>query len=197
MQNSKQFKPTFEKGLFMRCCLMFAMLLLTAALVRADVESGPTVGEKVPALKVYAVTGNVDEKELDYTEERKDRPTVYLLVDRTKFSRPIARFMKTLDDKLSGIVNDSYIVGVWLTDDVGKTKNYLPQAQQSLNFSNTALTLSDGLSGPTGWGVNSSADLTVVVANKGKVVAHFGFVSVNETLARQVIEPLKKAVDGQ
>ena len=180
----------------MRYCLTIGIMLL-AAVARADVESGPTTGEKAPALKVYAVTGNIDEGEVDYIAERKDKPTVYLLVDRSKFSRPIARLMKTLDEKLSGEVNDSYIVGVWLTDDVEKTKSYLPQAQQSLSFSNTGLTLFSGLGGPTGWGVNSSADLTVVVVNQGKVVSHYGFVSVNETLARRVIADLKKSVDGK
>jgi hypothetical protein len=181
----------------MRAALFAFAVLGTCGLAWADVESGPTTGEKVPELKVQAVEGMIEDKEVDYAAERKDSPTVYLFVDRSKFSRPIARLMKTLDEKLPGEVGGTYIVAVWLTDDVEKTKEYLPVAQQSLGFGNTALTYFNGLGGPTGWGVNSSADLTVVVANQGKVVAHFGFVSVNETLARRVMSELKKSVDGK
>src|SRR3954469_22177606 len=67
-----------------------------------DVESGPKKGEKVPALKVYDVTGENKEKTVDYAGLRKEKPTVYLFVGagedaRGKFDRPMNKFIKTLD----------------------------------------------------------------------------------------------------
>jgi hypothetical protein len=171
----------------------FAVLFWLVEPALADVDSGPATGEKVPALKVHAVVGNAEGKEIDYAAERKDSPTVYLLVDRARFSRPIARFMKELDGKVSDAAKGAYVVAVWLSDDLDKTKEYLPVAQKSLSFQNTALTAFANQAGPEGWGVNSTADLTVVVANQGKVVARFGFVSVNETLVARVVEELKKS----
>ena len=167
-------------------------VLLFAATAWADVESGPTVGEAVPALKVQAVVGSAAGKELDYAAERKAEPTIYLLVERTRFSRPMARFMKELDGKLGDAPQGTQIVAVWLTDDLAKTKAYLPVAQMSLNFSNTALAVVDGVASPDGWGLHPDADLTVVVAVDGKVAKRWGFVSVNDTLVPQVIEAFKK-----
>ncbi len=50
----------------------------------ADVPSGPAVGDKVPPLKVFAVTGAVGNKEVDYAAARKDKPTIYNFVQTDK-----------------------------------------------------------------------------------------------------------------
>jgi hypothetical protein len=171
------------------------VLLLAAALVAADVESGPKAGEKVGPLKVFAVTGPVEGKEVNYAAERKDAPTVYLFVNAEKFSRPMARFLKTLDGKLGDVSDDAEAVAVWVGGDAGKNKEYLPRAQTSLKFDKTALTaFAGGAGGPNGWGVNNDAHLTVVLANKGKVVKSFAFVSVNATDVRPVLAAFRKAV---
>jgi hypothetical protein len=161
----------------------------------AEVQSGPKVGKKVPALKVYAVTGAREGKELDYTAERKQKPTVYVFIQAAKWGRPMARFLKTLEKQVTKESNDAYVVVVWLTDNQDKTKKYLPVAQQSLQFQATALTFFRGkTAGPNGWGVNEDAFLTAVVANQGKVAATFGYRSVNETDAPKVRKALKKTL---
>jgi hypothetical protein len=64
----------------------------------------------------------------------------------------------------------------------------------SLKFEKTSLAAFDGnKSGPNNWAVNSDTHLTVVVANKGKVVKSFAFTSVNETDAKAVLDELAKA----
>src|SRR5262249_32706286 len=88
--------------------------LLLAGLARADVVSGPKEGQKVATLKVYAVTGEPKDKEVDYAGLRKDRPTVYVFVSAKDFSRPMFRFLKKLDEDLG---DDGLVVAVWLTDD--------------------------------------------------------------------------------
>jgi hypothetical protein len=166
---------------------------LAAGVTRADVESGAKAGEKVGELKAFGVVGKVEGKEADFAAERKDEPTVYLFVSAENFSRPIARFMKTLDGKLGEIDDKAAGVAVWLTDDADKSKEYLPKAQGSLKLDRTSLAVVGDKAGPNGWGINPDAHLTVVVANKGKVAKSFAYTSVNETDVRAVLAELKKA----
>jgi hypothetical protein len=168
-----------------------------------DLASGPKAGDTVPALKVYAVVGMQENKEVDYAAERKDKPTIYVFVKSKEGGvpeggRPAGRFMKELDKVVKDASADAYIVAVWLTDAQEKTKEYLPRIQMSLKFENTGLTYFQGeLKGPDDWGVNIDAHVTVVVAAKGKVVASFGYMSLNETDVPKVQEALKKATDGK
>jgi len=110
----------------------------------------------------------------------------------------MARFMRKLDETLLKESEEAYIVAVWLTDDVDKTKGYLPRAQQSLKFQNTALTCFTGeKAGPKNWGINPDAHLTAIVACKGRVVKKLGYRSINETDAPAVQEALKNAIAGK
>ena len=178
-------------------CAVFACALLAGA---AD-ESGPKAGEKVPALKAFGVVGTVEGKEADFAKARKDAPTIYIFVAAEENGlpvggRPAARFMKQLDTKLGGTSDKAAIVAVWLGEKAfEKHKEYLPRFQMSLKLEKTSLAAFDGeKSGPNNWGINSDAHLTVVLANKGKVVKSFAFTSVNETDVKPVLEELKKAV---
>lgn len=162
-----------------------------------DVDSGPKKGDKVPELKVYDVTGENKEKTVDYAGLRKDKPTVYLFVGsgddpRGKFDRPMNQFIKTLDGVIEKDVEDVYAVLVFLTEDEDKTKEFLPKAQQSVKYEKTAMATFKGKDGPKDWGINSDAHLTVVIADKGKVTARFGYNSVNKTDVDAVVKELKK-----
>lgn len=162
-----------------------------ACAARADVESGPKAGEKVAALTAFGVVGTVEGKEADFAAARKDAPTVYLFVKPDSWSRPMARFAKTLDGKL-GADEKAAVVAVWVGGDADKSKEYLPKAQASLKFDRTSLAVFADKAGPAGWGLNPDADLTVVVARGGKVVKVFAFGSVNETDVKAVVEALAK-----
>ena len=163
--------------------------LLAAGLARADVASGPKQGEKVVPLKVYAVTGDPKDKEVDYAELRKDKPTVYVFVSAKEFDRPMFRFLKKLDEDLG---DDGLVVAVWLTEDTDKSKEYLPKISQY--FKGAALTVFGGTAGPKDWAINADAHLTAVIANQRKVVKSFGYLSLNETDVPAVVESLKKTI---
>ena len=161
--------------------------LLAAGSARADVASGPKKDDKVAPLKVYAITGEPKDTEVDYAALRKDKPTVYVFVSAKDFSRPMFRFVKKLDEDLG---DDGLVVAVWLTDDAEKSKEYLPKIAQY--FKGAALPVFGGTAGPKDWAINPDAHLTAVVAHKGKVVKSFGYLSLNETDAPAVVETLKK-----
>ncbi len=174
---------------------LFSMLVLltAAAACRADVESGPKAGEKVGEVKVTVAVGDKEGKEIDIAAERKDEPTVYLFVNAEKFSRPMARFMKKIDDKVSEAGDKAEAVAVWVGGDLAMNKERLPKINMSMKFTKTALTVFDG-PGPNGWGINTDAHLTAVVVVKGKVVKSFAFVSLNEKDEEAVTAELMKAV---
>ena len=179
----------------MKTALSLSVLLAATNTIYAEVKSGPQPAEKTPELKVFVATGDDKEKESDVTAGRKDKPTVYVFVQAEHWSRPMARFLKKLDEALPGISDEAHIVAVWLSEKPDDAKAYLPKAQMSLHFQSTTLSVFLGeKSGPKDWGINVDAHLTAVVALKGKVVNSFGFVSVNDTDVPAVQNQLKKAL---
>ena len=175
-----------------------ALVLFAPSVWGEEMQSGPDVGKKVPVLKVFAVTGELEGKDVDYTAERKKKPTIYALIRADQWSRPMARFLKTLDKEVKKDSEDAFVVAVWLTDKHKETKEYLPRAQDSLQFENTALSYFKGKKdGPKGWNVNSDAHITVVVVNNKKVAARFGYLSINETEVKNVRMALKKALKAK
>jgi hypothetical protein len=176
--------------------LVAALLALACAvpvLAADDIASGPKKDDTVPTLTIMDVTGPNKGKELDIVKDRGDKPTVYLLLWADKFSRPMNRYMKTLDDKVTADFKDVAVVAVWLTEDAEKTAEFLPRVQQSVKYSTTALTFNKSdKNGPNNWGINNDAHLTTVIASKGKVAATFAYGSVNETDVPKVLEALKK-----
>lgn len=164
-------------------------LLLCISSAWADVESGPTAGQAVPKLPVYAVAGEVNGEAIDYVARREQKPTLYCFIPAEKFSRPTARLIRTLDEKISG---ETHIVVVWVTADVNMTKEYLGRVNMSLKLSSTTLCVyEENASGPGEWGVNTDADITVVAVDKGLVRKSFGFVGANETVADDVLKALQ------
>lgn len=173
------------------CSLLLALVVAPGTL-RAQVESGPSVGSKVDRLMVVAATGDAAGKDVDYAAARNEKPTIFIFVAADKWDRPMARFLRAVDQSLAKDRTDVQIIAVWLTDDVAKSKEYLPKAQESLKLSQTTFAVYTGeKGGPPGWGINSDAHLTAVVATDRKVVARFGYRSLNETDAPAVLEKLK------
>jgi hypothetical protein len=177
----------------MKILTTLALLGFAAGVCRADVESGPKADEKVGELKVAVVVGEKEGKDLDIAGDRKDAPTIYLFVNAEKFSRPMARFMKKVDEKIGDANEKAEAAVVIVGGDVTMWKDRLPKIQMSLKFAKTSMSVFDG-SEPKGWALNTDAHLTVVLVSKGKVVKSYGFDSVNETDEKAVMEAFTKAV---
>ena len=175
-------------------CFLFVVVLSLVALInvaRAELVSGPGAEKKLDALKVFVATGDQASKEVEFIAERKEKPTVYIVVPAEKFSRPMARFIKTLDEKLNAERTDIDIIVVWLTDDVAKTKERLPRVQESLKLNRTTWCVYPGeKTGPNTWGINPDADLTLVIANGPKTTVSRGYHSINETDTPKVFAEL-------
>ena len=115
------------------------------------------MGAAVPALKVFAVTGAVENKDIDYAAERADKPTIFVFIQAEQWGRPMAGLLRELDGNVTKEADNAGVVAVWLTDKQAKTKAYLPIAQESLKFGSTALTFYKGeTTGPEKWGIDSA-----------------------------------------
>lgn len=178
--------------------LMFAVLVLPSSVLGQDVPSGPEKGKAVPALTVFDATGAQAGKRIDYAAERAGKPTVYVFVQADTWDRPMARFLRTLDEAVRKQGGDARVIAVWVGGDPERNKEYLPVARNALKLQATALTAFTGAAaGPDDWGINDQAHLTAVVASQGKVAAVFGWRSINETNVPEVAEALKSAVRAE
>jgi len=176
----------------MRTACLLALLLPLSAF--AEVTSGPKAGDKAPAMEVFVTVGESEGKSLDPIIARKGGKIVVAFVQNEHWTRPMARFLKTLDKDLPAADADIAIHAVWLGEKPDAMKEYLPKAQMSLNFTKTSLGVFVGeKSGPKDWGINTDAHLTVVVIEKGVVKESFAFRSVNETDVKAIL----KAVVGK
>lgn len=171
----------------------FVMFAIAVSLfLVADVESGLKVGEKIPELKVFGVVGDIRDKSADFARERGEKPTVYLFINAPKFDRPIARYLRELDQKLGDVAENAAIVAVWVGGDLDDNKKRLPLINQSLKFDRTALACFEGAApGPNGWGLNDEAHLTTVLAHKGKVIKSFAYRSTNEKDVPAILAVMK------
>jgi len=161
--------------------ILVAACIVFPAALHAQTNSGPSTGSKIEPLKVFAVTGDSTGEVLDITAKHAGKPAIFLFIQADKFDRPIGRFLKVLDQELSKDRADVPAIAVWLTDDVEKSKEYLPRAQDSIKLGHIALAVYPGdKNGPQGWAINTGAHLTVILANENRVTSTFGFRSVND-----------------
>src|SRR5262245_21988441 len=109
--------------------------LLATSYARAQLNSGPDVGSNVAPLRVAVITGNDAGEELDVAARRGAMPTIYIFIQAEKWDRPLARFLRVLDDELRKDRSDVAVIATWLTGDVEGAKDYLPKAQQSIQLS--------------------------------------------------------------
>ena len=166
-------------------------VLIFASQIRAQLNSGPDPGSNISPLRVAVITGENAGETLEVAQRRGALPTIYIFIQADKWDRPLARFLRALDDDLRKDRSDVAVVVTWLTDDVEAAKDYLPKAQQSIQLSQTSLAVSPGdKNGPTGWSIDARAHLTAVVASDSRVVAKFAYRSLNETNVPEVIAKL-------
>jgi ribosomal protein L24 len=165
---------------------------LICGTLAAQTESGPKTGSKIAEFEVLVAAGDDAGKKVDVIKQHKDKMVVVIFVQGEKFDRPMARFLKELDKQMENRKGIA-VAAVWLTDDVDNAKDRLPKIQQSIQLAQTAWTVFPGQkTGPNGWDINSDAHMTVVIADKGKVAVSTGYLSVNETDVRGVLQKLPK-----
>src|SRR4051794_4376653 len=114
-------------------CDMLTFLMATLLFV-GDPSSGPKVGEKLGGAKVKGIFEPIEGKEFNLLGRAKKEPTVIVFVqrkDQKDITRPTFRLLKDID-KAVGEEEKLNAIFVWVTDDVGKTEEFLNRAKGSL-----------------------------------------------------------------
>lgn len=173
---------------------MFTFFLLGCILLNDDQETviGPDVGKPAPALKVFQATGDQAGKDVNGSDVSKDRPTLFVFVNSEKWDRPVARFLKKLDERLSEArqnkLPNGQVAIVWLTKDSDKAREYLPRAQQSLKLeASTWNVFSGDAYDAQGWVLSGDAVVNVVVVKDNKVTWGRAYKTANDTTVRPVL----------
>lgn len=139
------------------------------------VFSGPQAGEKLPPLKMKAVTGDDAGKEIDVVSQAGDRPLVIVFVHQR--TRPAFGLMNTVTRFAASRPKDKLATGVcFLTDDATSTENWVKIVTQHLTKGITHGLSVDGLEGPGAYGLNRNVTLTILVAKEGSVTANFALI---------------------
>jgi hypothetical protein len=171
--------------------LMVLLVGVASAIGGDSFPSGPQVGEKLPELKVKAFSGPDAGKDIQPVANAKGGPTLLIFVH--KITRPGLKLLRPIDEfaaQKSGL--SAHVV--WLGEDREKTEEYLKRAEKSLNLQMPIGIALDGKDGPAAYGLNDKVTITVLIADKNKVVANFALVDPNERDAPKVIASLKKVL---
>ncbi|MGC3969476.1 MAG: hypothetical protein QM775_19575 [Pirellulales bacterium] len=166
-------------------------LLWSGGLFAADVSAV----KSLPSLQCELLQAAGTYEALDASAAAMSKPIVYVIIPSSRWDRPVARFLKTLDDKLPGVSATAEVRAVWLSGDKNATQEYLPKVMQSLQLQRTNLGVFPDESGPEGWQPGNDAQAFVVVGHQGKNTAEFKFGSVNETDVESVTNAVAKALD--
>lgn len=177
--------------------MVIALLLVATFAVGDDsFPSGPKVGEKLGDFKALAFSGGDAGKEYKFVEKIKDAPTLLIFMHaptENGITRPGLQFLRPVDkfaaenDKLNTHI-------VWITGDKEKTEGFLKRAEKSLSLQSPVSICLEGKDGPATYGLNDKVSITVLVANKGKVVANFALVDPNAKDSRKVIMAVAKVL---
>lgn len=169
------------------------LVLCVSRLPADDVESAAAV----KPFQVDLLQSDGNYSQTDVAQSSSAKPIVYLLIPSARWDRPVARFMKTLDDKLPGYSATAEVRAIWLSVESDATKEYLPRVQQSLQLQKTGLGVYADTEGPEGWQTGGDVQMVAVVVHHGKVFSRFPYGSVNETDVPQVGEAVAKSLDKE
>jgi hypothetical protein len=176
---------------------MFTLILLTLPISFDDGTAvGPEAGKPVPALKTHQAAGDQADKEVDWQTASKDKPTLFVFVNSDKWDRPVARFLKKLDEAVNEAkqkaMPKAQVAIIWLTKDVDKGKEYLPRAQGSLKLQATSWNVFAGDAyDAQGWVLSGDSVINVILVKNNQVNWGRAFSAVNDTTVRPVVAALQ------
>ena len=175
----------------LRMTVPLLILLLGLRFCAADdpVFSGPQPGEALVPFQVVTVYGDNAGQQVDPIELAAGKPTLLVFVHKLTrpgmaLTRGLTSYAKNQAGAASGIV--------WLDDDKAKAEEYLTRAKKSLNFTAPVGVTIDGGEGPGAYGLNRNVELTILIADKNRVIANFALVQPSVTEGPEIAGKLAK-----
>lgn len=157
--------------------------------------SGPQVGEKLPALKVKIAYGQNATKTVDLIELAAGRPTLLVIVNGA--NRPAANLTRCLMN-YADMQSQSLFAGVvYLDGDPSAADEYLRRAISWWEVGPPVGISIDGAEGPGSYGLNRNVNLTVLVADKGRVLSNFPLIQPSTTDSPKILKEVAALVGGR
>jgi hypothetical protein len=170
-----------------------SMLMLLIVLGAADEGTavGPEVGKQVPSLKTVQIAGEQRGKEVNWKQESKDKPTIFIFIRSDKWDRPLARVLRLVDESVAqdrqNASPGAQVALIWVTKDVDKAKEYLPRVQQSIKLQASNWNVFEGeLYDVEGWVLSGDSTINVIIAKENKIAWGRAFQNVSDSLARTI-----------
>jgi hypothetical protein len=139
------------------------------------VFSGPQPGETLAGFKLMGVYDETAGKEFDPIADAAGQPTLLIFVH--KLTRPGIGLTRGLVSYAKSIQDAPHSVAIaWLDDDKAKAEQRLKQIRGAVKLEAPVGISVDGGEGPGSYGLNRNVELTILVADKNKVISNFALV---------------------
>ena len=177
-----------------------AVLSLASWSVAADVKSGLKVGEDVGPFDVTKLAGAESDgvkvgQQLCYRCKNSARPQV-MIFTRSSDEKVVA-FVKKIDAALEKNSDKQLRAFV---NYLGESKDSAADAAKKLASTTKATNVpfvvpNEFENGPEDYGLNSKAEVTILVAKDGKVTANHAFAKASELDAEKILKDVEKTVN--
>jgi len=160
-----------------------------------SVFSGPQVGEKLPPLKASLAYGRDAREVVDFVELAAGRPSLMVIVNGA--NRPAAGLTRSLMN-FAEMQGDKLFAGiVYLDGDLTAAGKYLRRAVAWWGVEPPVGVSVDGAEGPGSWGLNRNVNLTILVADKGRVTANFALIQPSLTDGPKILAVVTDLTGGR
>lgn len=160
------------------------------------VFSGPQVGEKLPPLKAQGVFDDQKGKMVDLLAEADGKPLLVVFVHQ--FTRPTAGLSRVLMSFSTLRKGKVYGALVFLTDDVTAMEARLARARRAFGGDRPIMISPDGPEGPGAYGLNRKVAMTVIFADKGKVLGNHAIIDPSvQADTNKILAGVVKTIGGE
>ena len=175
------------------------LFLVATGVSRADetppIFSGPQAGEKLPALKVRLAYGENANRIVDFIEQSGGKPTLLVIVNGS--NRPAARLTRILMNFAEMRGKALFAGVVYLDNDPTAAGRQLKRAGSWWKVGPPVGVSIDGAEGPGSYGLNRHVNVTVLVADQGRVTSNFALVQPSENDAPKILKDVVAHVGGR
>lgn len=181
-----------------RSMLALAVLLIGTCHLQADdteVFSGPQAGEILPPLKVMLVHGKGVSGTVDFIELASGKPTLLVIVSGT--NRPAASLTRCLMNYAEMQPNKLFAGTVYLDADPSAAESYLRQTPSWWGVGPPLGISVEGAEGPGSYGFNRNVNVTVLVADKNRVVANFSLIQPSLVDVPKILKQVASLTGGR
>lgn len=160
-----------------------------------QVFSGPQVGERLPPFRVSLAFGQDVGEVVDFIKLADGGPSLLVIVNGA--NRPAAALTRSLMN-FAELQGDKLFAGVvYLDDDVSGAGKYLRQAIAWWGVSPPVGVSVDGAEGPGAYGLNRNVNLTILVANDGRMVSNFALIQPSLTDGPKILTHVTRLIGGR